>query len=371
MKKVKKVLVVGNSVRNIACSARKAGYIVYALDRFGDVDTRNCANKAQILENIPGNDLHKIVESFGDIDAIIPGPGFENLKLKNALSNPLKIIEYVGDKSKLPGKLNSMGIPHPKTESVNRSDGMGFPLMVKPKAGSGGMKNIIVRNETEMKNFQNRSDSNDFIAQEFVKGIPCSASLISTGDDAVVVALNEQLIGTPWLTRIPFAYCGNITPFHTKFKEEMVKYALQIALEFKLQGSNGIDFMVTDKGVQVIEINPRFQGSIDTVELSTGMSIFDAHIRSFDGELPELRGFQCFAAKTIIFTEKELVITPEFSDTLIKCMNKGRAADIPTRGVVIQPDEPITTMLSRARTRTAALDTVRKSSQHIKRRTEA
>jgi len=44
--------------------------------------------------------------------------------------------------------------------------------------------------------------------------------------------------------------------------------------------------MLTDKGVQVIEVNPRFQGSIDTIELSTGLSIFDAHIKSFDGELP-------------------------------------------------------------------------------------
>jgi predicted ATP-grasp superfamily ATP-dependent carboligase len=371
MRTVEKVLVVGNSVRNIACSARKAGYIVYALDRFGDVDMRKCANKAQILKNIPCNELRKIVESFGDFDAIIPGPGFENLKLKNTLSNPLNIIEDAGDKSKLPGKMNSMGIPHPSTESADKADGMGFPLMVKPKAGSGGMKNIIIRNETEMRNFQTRNDSHDFIAQEFVKGIPCSASLISTGDDAVVVALNEQLIGLPWLTRVPFAYCGNITPFHTKFKAEMVQYALQIAMEFKLRGSNGVDFMLTDKGIQVIEINPRFQGSLDTVELSTGMSIFDAHIRSFEGELPKLRGFQCFAAKTIIFAEKELVITREISDILIRCMNKGRAADIPTPGAIIQPDEPITTMLSTARTRMTVLDSVRKSSQHIKRRTEA
>ena len=113
MKTVKKVLVLGNSVRNIACSARKAGYIVYALDRFGDVDTQKCANRTQVLENISFNELRKIVESFGDIDAIIPGPGFEKLKLKNTLSNPLKIIENAGDKSKLPEKMNSMGIPHP------------------------------------------------------------------------------------------------------------------------------------------------------------------------------------------------------------------------------------------------------------------
>ncbi|HEX7628182.1 MAG TPA: ATP-dependent carboligase, partial [Candidatus Methanoperedens sp.] len=77
----KKALIIGNSVRNIACSARRAGYIVYALDRFGDVDTQKCANKAQLLGNM--SELQDMAESFGDVDAMILGPGFENLELKN------------------------------------------------------------------------------------------------------------------------------------------------------------------------------------------------------------------------------------------------------------------------------------------------
>ena len=364
----KKALIIGNSVRNIACSARRAGYIVYALDRFGDVDTQKCANKAQLLGNM--SELQDMVESFGDVDAIILGPGFENLELKNILNNTSKIANEAGDKSKLPRKLKSLCIPHPKTEQMDKADGLGFPLMIKPRAGSGGMRNIIVRNEAELDNFRNLNDLHDFIAQEFIDGIPCSASLISTGDDSIVVAINEQLIGTPWLTRIPFAYCGNITPFHTKFRDEIVQYAKQIAIEFKLLGSNGVDFMVTDNGVQVIEINPRFQGSLDTVELSTGVNIFDAHVRSFEGELPHSRASRCFAAKTIIFAEKELVITKEISDTLVKCMDKGRAADIPRPGITIKPDEPITTMLATARTRKTVLYKARRSSQLIKRRTE-
>ncbi|MFZ3383000.1 MAG: ATP-grasp domain-containing protein [Candidatus Methanoperedens sp.] len=364
----KKALIIGNSVRNIACSARRAGYIVYALDRFGDVDMQKCANKAQLLGNM--SELQDMVESFGDVDAMILGPGFENLELKNTLNNTPEIANEAGDKSKLPRKLNSLGIPHPKTEEMDKADGLRFPLMIKPRAGSGGMRNIIVRNEAELDNFRNLNDPHDFIAQEFIEGLPCSASLISTGDDSSVVAINEQLIGTPWLTRIPFAYCGNITPFHTKFREEIVQYAKQIAIEFKLLGSNGVDFMVTDNGVQVIEINPRFQGSLDTVELSTGVNIFDAHVRSFEGELPHSRESTCFAAKTIIFAEKELVITKEISDTLVKCMDKGRAADIPRRGITIKPDEPITTMLATARTQKMVLYKARRSSQLIKRRTE-
>ena len=283
---VKKVIIIGNSVRSIACSARRAGYTVYALDRFGDMDTQKCANQVQIIENMDERELQRNIRSFGDADAFVLGPGFEHLKFENALNNPEKIMQEAGNKSKLPKKLYSMGIPHPETESIDQADVLGFPLMVKPISGSGGMKNIIFRNDVELNLFRKRGDSHEFIAQEFIEGIPCSASIISTGDEAVVVAVNEQLIGIQRLTRLPFAYCGNVTPFETKFRDEMVKYSKQIAIEFKLRGSNGVDFMLTDKGVYVIEINPRFQGSIDTVELSTGLNIFDAHIKSFSGELP-------------------------------------------------------------------------------------
>ena len=181
----------------------------------------------------------------------------------------------------------------------------------------------------------------------------------------MVVALNEQLIGTPWLTRMPFAYCGNITPFHTKLKEKMVQYAKQIAVEFKLRGSNGVDFILTDKDILVIEINPRFQGSLDTVELSTGSNIFEAHIRSFDGELPEIRESECFAAKTIVFAEKEFVITKNISRTLLKYMNEGKAVDIPRPGLTMRKDEPVMTMLATARTRKMVLNKVMQYSQSM------
>jgi predicted ATP-grasp superfamily ATP-dependent carboligase len=370
MKYIKKVIVIGNSVRSIACSARRAGYIVYALDRFGDVDTQKCATKGQIIENMDNGELLRLIGFFGGADAIVLGPGFEHLKFENALNNSEKIMEEAGNKSKLPKKLRSMGIPHPETEPIDKADGMKFPLMVKPISGSGGMKNIIVRDEVELNIFRERRDSHEFIAQEFVEGIPCSSSVISTGDEAVVVAVNEQLIGIERLTRLPFAYCGNITPFETKFRQEMEEYSKQISIEFKLKGSNGIDFMLTNKGVKVIEVNPRFQGSIDTVELSMGLSVFDAHIKSFSGELPELMEPRCFAAKNIIYAEKNLKINRDISDMLVKYMRKGKAADIPHPGQEVSPDEPVTTIFATARTRKMVRYRVSRSARYIKGKTE-
>ena len=51
MKNPRKVLVIANNVRSVVSSAKKAGYSVYALDRFGDVDMRRCADKAFLIES--------------------------------------------------------------------------------------------------------------------------------------------------------------------------------------------------------------------------------------------------------------------------------------------------------------------------------
>lgn len=365
-----KVLVICKSSRSIVCSAKKAGHTVYALDHFGDVDLIKCADKASPFANIPEAGIYKLVSSFGDVDAVVLGPGFEKLEFKNILNNRLSVMEEVNDKLKIAKKFRLMDIPHPETEPLDKASGLGFPLMIKPRLGSGGMRNAIARNEDELALFSARNDASELIAQEFVEGIPCSASLIGTGDDAVVVSLNEQLIGVPWLTRLPFAYCGNITPFVSGFSEEMIRYSIQIALEFRLAGTNGVDFIQTENGIVAIEVNPRFQGSIDTVELSTGINIFDAHVESFKGGLPKPKKAGCFAAKTILYADRRVIIDRRLSDRLIKCMNARRAVDVPQTGWTVQPDEPVTTFLGTGGTRDIALGEAGKYVHSIRIMTE-
>ncbi len=365
-----KILVICKSSRSIVCSAKKAGHTVYALDHFGDIDMMKCADKARSFGNIPETGIYELARSFGNVDAVVLGPGFEKLNFKNTLNNRLSVLEEVNDKLKIAKKFRSMDIPHPETETLDKASGLGFPLMIKPRSGSGGMRNAVARNEDELALFSARDDAGELIAQEFVEGVPCSASLIGTGDEAVVVSLNEQLIGVPWLTRLPFAYCGNITPFVSGFSEEMIRYSMQIALEFKLAGSNGVDFIQTENGIVAIEVNPRFQGSIDTVELSTGLNVFDAHMESFKGGLPKPKSCGCFAAKTILYADRRVVIDRKLSDRLIKCMNTRRAVDVPQSGWTVQPDEPVTTFLGTGKTREIALEEAGKYAHSIKIMTE-
>ena len=365
-----KILVIGNSTRSIVCSAKRAGHTVFSIDNFCDVDLKLCADSATPLEHATDSRIYELARKFGEIEGVILGTGFERLKFKNVLGNRTEVSDEVNDKLKLAKKLRALGIPHPETEEVSKAAGCKFPLMIKPRCGSGGMRNYTVNNEDELAVIQSRPDAKEFIAQEFVIGVPCSASLIGTRDDASVIALNEQTIGITGLTRLPFAYCGNITPFVTHFKNEMIEYSEQIALEFGLMGSNGVDLIQTENGVVVIEVNPRFQGSLDTVELSYGINIFDAHVRSFSGELPNSEKHKCFAVKNILFAGKGIKVNGRLFNRLIKCMKMERAADIPEIGWTAREDEPLTTLLETGRTRELALENIERSALYIRGLTE-
>jgi predicted ATP-grasp superfamily ATP-dependent carboligase len=362
-----KILIIGNSVRSIACSAKRAGHIVYSIDNFGDMDTCKCSERFENLKSVPSKKLQELAT---EMDAVVIGSEFDKLWFKNALNNKPNIMSEANDKSKIAKKLKSMGIPHPETSSAEKAHDFEYPLIIKPKLGSGGIKNVVVNNEGELLLFFDKHDAGEYIVQEFIRGIPCSASLIGIREEVSVISLNEQLIGIPWITGLPFAYCGNITPFHSQYNDRMIDYAKDIALEFGLLGSNGVDFIVSDKGPYAIEVNPRFQGSLDTVELATGINVFQAHIDSFSGILAKAMEPQCFAAKTIVFGEKYGVVGAELSSRLVECMGRNEAADIPGAGTVVIPDQPITTLIATGNSRNTVLDRLRRSSEYVKMKTE-
>lgn len=370
----RKILVLGYNTRHMVCSAHRSGYKIYSLDHFGDIDLLRCAEKALTFNSLEAN-LLEYIEKFENIAGIVLGPGMENLDPGlfediRVFNNSHEVISKVSDKMWLAKKLRSLGIPHPLTLPLDTSKYLKFPLILKPIRGSGGMQNRLIRDEGELLKLREYLDKGRFILQEYVSGIPASTSVISTRDKARAIAVNEQLIGLPWLTQLPFAYCGNITPLETVWGREMRRIAEFLAGKLNLVGSNGVDFILTEDGPVVLEVNPRFQGSIDTIELSSGMRIFDAHIRAFQGELPEVKEPKCYAGKAILFSTNPLTISKGASEAFLGYLEKEVVADVPSQGRLIQPDEPIITILCKGDSREETLESIMYTASLIREATQ-
>lgn len=373
-----RLLATGYSVRQMACSGARASHEIIAADAFGDIDTRECSYAFTKL-NFPLNEREiKHIEMISEnVDGIIVGSGCETAKLsekieKKIIGNPPDIMKEAANKEKLSEYLDDLGIPHPRTytkSDISSSARMRFPLVAKPIYGGGGTSNILCRNELELRHALKHKN---IIFQEFVKGMPASVSVISTGKKAISICVNEQLIGLKSLNCThQFVYCGNISPLKTKFEREMCDIAEIIVLELGLIGSNGVDFIITDDGFFVIEVNPRFQGSLDTVELCTGLNVVDAHLKACGGELIEgnikLRSVDChdlhYAARLIIFAERNCIVAKQMK----KKYDCKFIADIPPRGRVLRRGEPLASGIGVGNSREDAFEAAMDAVKSVKR----
>jgi uncharacterized protein len=376
------ILVIGFNTRNIACSASRAGYTVCSIDAFRDLDLQKCSYSSALLEYRTVKELHQLdvsrikaqMTAFGiEFDALVPGSGLEMLDHKSfscpVLASSPDAMQKASNKLYLSKRLEALGIPHPRCYSPEELDAIEYPVMVKPASGGGGIFNRVARSRKELLTILDGLSRLDpefteetIVVQDFLEGIPSSVSLLSTKNEALPVAVNEQLIGIPWLSRLPFAYCGNVTPFRTEQAEQMEAFAEELVLEFKLIGSNGVDFLVSEKGPVVLEINPRFQGSLDTVEKAMSINLFEAHADCFRGELPEKPDAKCFAARGVMYSDRELFIDRKLMDFILR--EKG--ADIPFQGTVAEPDGPLTSLFACTSTREEAVLSLERGANRIK-----
>ena len=377
MPRIRKILAIGYSVRHIVCSGSRAGYEMYAADAFGDVDTMRCAKRYSPLNPLQLQaDVKFLKDEINEVDDIILGSGFERadfgfLTVENRrriLGNAPELMKEVSNKAWLSSRLDDFGIPHPLTytgreivEGEEKAKHFHYPVVAKPAYGGGGTANFFCRDEKELIRWAKQLP--DFLFQEYIKGKHASVSLISSKREAISVSVNEQLIGLDSLDAPgPFVYCGNVSPFVTKFSERLCEIAEELTNELGLVGSNGVDFVVTDEELFVIEVNPRFQGSLDTVELSTGLNLVDASMKAVkEGDLlVERAKAKKYAAKAIVFAKQQGKVIENFD------IEEGGIVDIPEKGRIIKPGEPIGTGIGIGGSREGAFAEAMKNVERIK-----
>ena len=384
------MLVTGVNVVSLAASARKAGYQVYATDHFGDQDLKRlCHESRSIVKQMPGRDCGQLSIDFNpeallqltrellknnEIDAALLSSGlddsldvlFELNDMIPILGNHPSVIEKARDKTRFFQELKRLGIPHPETaivedfeEAKEKSKDIGYPVLVKPLGGFGGAGIRKARDPRELgQAFRNAFPHDEkILIQGYVSGVPASASLISSTNGAITLTLNEQLLGLDEVGQEePFGYCGNVVPLvATKAVADRCKRIVErIASHFGLVGSNGIDFVISEEGTPyVIEVNPRFQGTLECVERVLGLNIVETHMKAcIEGSLPSI------VKKPSVFCVRLILFAPRRS--MVPDLNTfEEVRDIPLPGVIIEKGEPVCSIIIEEKTRSSALKKAR------------
>ena len=160
-------------------------------------------------------------------------------------------IEACNDKYRFYQFLTRNSIPTPKTyiPSQIKFSFIPYPLLVKPRYGSGSKTIFKVRNEKELKFFIDYI-SNPVI-QEFVNGKEYTIDLFSDFNGKVLTAVSRERIET---------FCGESYKGKTVKDIQIIEYAKNLAEKLGTVGHITIQCIKNDNEIRFIEVNPRFGG---------------------------------------------------------------------------------------------------------------
>jgi predicted ATP-grasp superfamily ATP-dependent carboligase len=181
---------------------------------------------------------------------------------KKMLSNEINAIKISSSKYKTYKFLQKNSIPTLKTFNLKKNDlKIAKNWVAKPDDGAGCEENYIFSNKKNLFNFLNLHKN--FVVQPLVKGVSYSANVIPIKNKVFILNFNKQKIsyekkkmvfkGTKFIKRIPF---------ETKIKENIRNIYKNLA---GLNSFFGIDFIISNKKIFFLDINPRITTSYENI----------------------------------------------------------------------------------------------------------
>jgi predicted ATP-grasp superfamily ATP-dependent carboligase len=335
-------LIAAASGRALAAAAARAGHSSVVLDWFADSDTKSVASAAARVAQ-PGAlgfddetliQQAQILAAPGACAGIVFGAGFDDRPQllarlcaeRRLYGNTPNTIAALKDPACFFRLLDEFGIGHPEVRFerprrpkgwlAKRVGGMGGTHVVPAELQSGGSENIYY--------------------QRFEQGRSLSVVFLANGVRSHVIGFNEQ-----W-----YAGRGHDNPF--RYGGAVGGVRLSDALEYDigamlddlvstcgLLGLNGMDFLLNEDRVRVLEINPRPTSTFELYDADYSDGLFARHLWACRGELPEERPpALAHRGSAIVFAERS------FTFDRMHALPPW-CSDVPEFGTLIAAGEPI------------------------------
>ena len=262
--KNKTFIIVSLSSRSLAESATKTDNSVIALDVFNDLDLLKVAKKAFKIRKEGGNNefnnrnLLNTVRKISNKFPIVYGSGFEDRpkilkklgKEHKILGNKHETVERVKNPKKFFSVLKLFNINYPETRLRKPKN---LDSWIVKKIGGSGGHHIAFANRLSLK-------------------------IIGITEQLQSASQNVQEEKNPFLLKRAIY----VKSFNKQLMENLSTTIDKIISHFGLIGLNSLDFILPkdSRKILVTEINPRPGVTLDLLEKSTGINLFDFHVKS-------------------------------------------------------------------------------------------
>ncbi|MDR1819919.1 MAG: ATP-grasp domain-containing protein [Methanobrevibacter sp.] len=396
---MEKLLILGINTRPIISSALKLNYQTYSSSYYNTADTKTVYKEKYSLQQKPYQSCGMFEENFNfveilnncsnwieGIDHIVLTSGISpeyfngNIKLKNdenidisKLNNVLKKnkkkivgnknIEDIENKYRFYKKMKnkySLPLTFKLSADINVYDTLDIvkqyddkKFIIKELSGSGGYGINFLNNESifQLKEYVSNMDNKKqgLLLQEYVDGDNLSCSVLGTENNSKSIIVSKNINNSYYQKnedKKDFRYSGNISPINrNKYNSHVLKEVNELSesmiSDLNLIGSNGVDLIVKGDEINVIEVNPRFQGTYESVEDVLGINLLETHIKACDDNLINVPSPKNYSMKKIIYASRRL----KFNTNSFKNLSKNiTISDIPYENTIIEKNQPMLTL---------------------------
>lgn len=167
------------------------------------------------------------------------------------LVSDIDVIKVCRDKTNTQKFLEEHGfkVPRMLTEEEIQTGNVEFPLFIKPLDGSSSVNAFKVRNKRELSTYLELIDKP--MVQEFMEGVEYTIDAFLDFDSNLITIVPRIRIATR---------SGEIAKGRIVRDSEITKDVKRLLAELKPIGHITVQCMKTKRGVEYIEINPRFGG---------------------------------------------------------------------------------------------------------------
>ncbi|MBB6461630.1 carbamoyl-phosphate synthase large subunit [Flammeovirga kamogawensis] len=246
-------------------------------------------NPVGVIVQLGGQTALKIAEKLTRFGIKILGTSYEALDLAE-------------DRGSFSTLLKENNIPYPKfdvietaDEALEKSEELGFPLLVRPSYVLGGQKMKIVINEEELEQHVVETlrdiPGNKVLLDHYLDGaIEAEADAICDGENVYIVGIMQHIepagihSGDSYAVLPPYNL-GDLVI------EQIREYTEKIAIALKTKGLLNIQFAIKDDKVYIIEANPRASRTVPFickayqepyVNYATKVMLGDKKVTDFD-----------------------------------------------------------------------------------------
>lgn len=200
-------------------------------------------------------------------------------------------VATAGNKAVCSRLFELANLPAPKTRTATFSTAahvaaqIGCPLVIKPLDGVGCEGVCRLNSLSDLQSIlaliRQNTAQEQILLQSLVNGTHASVSLMVAESGCLPLSLNLQLIEAG----APFQYLGSQVPFQHPLRDRAIELARSAAgLVPGLKGYVGVDLVLTEDHVELIEINPRvttsYIGLRQVATMNLAQVIWDACMKS-------------------------------------------------------------------------------------------